>query len=62
MTEKAEQDSFREKRDKPILRKERSLGVICLSCNNKVEVKLIPYGSKYVGICPDCKKLAYSGD
>lgn len=34
--------------------------VKCLSCKKTVKVKLIPFGSGYVGICPKCHKLAYN--
>lgn len=35
--------------------------VECLSCLKTVWVELIKHnGAGYVGICPECKKLAYS--
>ena len=36
--------------------------VVCLTCGETVTVKLIRYGYGKVGICPECGKLAYSGE
>ena len=34
--------------------------VLCCSCYRTVKVALINYGDGYVGVCPECKNLAYS--
>lgn len=35
--------------------------VECLSCKRKVTVEIIRFGSGHIGVCPKCKKLAFSG-
>lgn len=35
--------------------------VICVSCKEKVEVELVPYGGGHIATCPKCNKLAYNG-
>jgi len=34
--------------------------VVCISCNERVTVKLVEYGSGRIAICPKCGKLAYN--
>lgn len=34
--------------------------VICITCQQEVAVKLVPYGHGKVAICPLCGKLAYA--
>ncbi len=35
--------------------------VVCISCGEVVEVKLVPYGDGHIAKCPECGKLAYNG-
>ena len=35
--------------------------VICLSCGEEVEVKLVSYGYGHIAVCPVCNELAYNG-
>lgn len=32
----------------------------CLTCHKPVEVEVSRYGGGFVGVCPECKHLAYS--
>lgn len=36
--------------------------VECIHCKMNVKTKLIPFGGGRVGLCPECKKIAYNGD
>ena len=36
--------------------------VVCLACGKTVTVKLIRYGFGHIATCPECRKLAYSGE
>lgn len=36
--------------------------VTCYACAKEVRVELVPFGGKNIGVCPECKRLAYNGD
>ena len=36
--------------------------VRCCTCYKTVWVNLIDYGDGWVGVCPECKELAYNRD
>jgi predicted RNA-binding Zn-ribbon protein involved in translation (DUF1610 family) len=42
--------------------KEEKKEVTCISCGQKVEVRLVPYGYGRIATCPKCGKLAYNGE
>jgi hypothetical protein len=35
--------------------------IVCLTCRKQVKAKIIAFGFGAIGICPECKKLAYNG-
>ena len=43
------------------MKERKTKEVICISCGKKVVVKLEPFFNGYIGICPECKGLAYDG-
>ena len=37
-----------------------NIQVECRDCGNIVVTNVISYGDGYIGVCPDCKRIAYS--
>ncbi len=36
--------------------------IVCLSCKEKVKVKLVSFGKGHIATCPECGELAYNGE